>query len=193
MQTCSKSFRKELSGPNSKISMTSSDFPYYPFPRSSDKPRDNCFFSFLFVQLFLRSARALYNWFISAEIYKESFSKDQEPAVSLNQLILWETMGSGKLSIWTGGYEKRMQRLSHLNQRLGSPISQGSLFWWCCREIPTPELFCRLYWNSLLPCKLKPMQEMLIERCAATVKYEIVSVLKDLIITIIIVVVLFNC
>lgn len=96
-----------------------------------NKPRETYFLLFLFVQLFFYPARILYIWFIRAKIYKEPFSQDQEPAVSLNQLILRETMGGRKLSTWTAGYEKRMQRLSHLNQRLQTPISQGSLFWWC--------------------------------------------------------------
>lgn len=74
--------------------------------------------------------------------------------------------GSGKLSSWTRAYEKRMQRLSHLDQRFRFPISLDSQFWWCCRKIPTPGVFGTLYWNLVLPCKIKPMQQILIEHCA---------------------------
>jgi hypothetical protein len=107
-------------------------------------------------------------WFISTVIYQESFSKDQKLAVSLNQPILREPMGGRKKSTWTAGYEKRMQRLSLLNQRLWSLSAKAACFEDAVeKEIQTPELFFALYWNLSLTCKIKLMQQILIKQCAA--------------------------
>lgn len=57
-----------------------------------------CFILFLSVQVFLSSASVLLCLYKNAEVFKKPCSKDQEAAVSLNQSILWETVGGRRLS-----------------------------------------------------------------------------------------------
>lgn len=114
---------------------------FYMIPLGPSCILSICFILFPSVQVFLGSASGLPCLYVNAEVFKKPFSKEQEPAVSLNQSILRETVGGRRLSSWTRGYEERTQRLSLLNQRLWSLISWDSSLWWCYTETSIPELF----------------------------------------------------
>lgn len=124
---------------------------FYMIPLGPSGLLSICLILFPSVWVFLSSASVLRCLYINAEAFKKPFSKDQKPAVSLNQSILGETVGGRRLSTWTRGYGERMQRLSLLNQRLWPLISWDSLLWWCHTDTSTPELFFALYWNFSLP------------------------------------------
>lgn len=132
---------------------------FYMIPLGPSDLLSICLILFPSVRVFLSSASVLQCLYINAEAFKKPFSKDQKPAVSLNQSILRETVGGRRVSTWTRGYEERTQRLSLLNQRLWSLISWDSLLWWCHTDTSTPELFfCTLLkLLTSFPCKIKLM------------------------------------
>ena len=140
---------------------------FYMIPLGPSGLLSICLILFPSVWVFLSSASVLQCLYINAEAFKKPFSKDQKPAVSLNQSILGETVGGRRLSTWTRGYGERTQRLSLLNQRLWPLISWDSLLWWCHTDTSTPELFLHSIKTShFLPCKIKLTHRLMVELCA---------------------------
>lgn len=71
---------------------------FYMIPLGPSCILSICFILFPSVQAFLGSASGLPCLYVNAEVFKKPFSKEQEPAVSLNQSILRETVGGRRLS-----------------------------------------------------------------------------------------------